>query len=261
VRLVVSEPLERAALELGLLEAGTVERLLARETGGAGRRRNALIELPNHSARLHLRPFHHGGWLRRYTGDRLTSLRRPIAELVVNAQLADAGAPVPHPALVVGRRRGPGLWNAAIGTLHEADCRDGREFLEAGPEHDRVAAVAHAAGAALRRMHAAGGCHADLHLGNLLVRESGGAPEVILVDLDRARCVRSVPPQRRAAEMMRLVRSVLKRGHRDALTREIVDRFVDGYCAGDVALRSQLAAALPRERLRVAIHRLGYRHS
>jgi len=259
VQLVVAEPLERAVLALGLLETGAAPHPLERESGGTGRRANALIELPDHSARLHLRPFHHGGWLRGITGDRLASLKRPISELVVNARLAEAGAPVPRPALVVGRRRGSGLWSATIGTLHEEGCRNGLEILAARPPHDRLADIAHVAGVALRRMHAAGGCHADLHLGNLLVREPHGAPEVLFVDLDRARRVRDVPPRRRVAEMMRLYRSVLKRGYGDVATREIVARFVDGYCAGDLALRAALVAALPPERLRVAIHRIGYR--
>jgi len=259
LRLLVVEPLESAVLELGLLEADAALRLQSHGFGGAGRATNAIHPLPGRSERLQLRPFHHGGWLRPITRDRLTSLKRPISELIVNARLATAGAPVPQPALVIGRRHGPGLWTAAVGTLHEESCCNGNEFLTTDPSRDRLVTAARAAGAALRRLHDAGGCHADLHLGNLLIREDGGTARVIFVDLDRARIVRSVPVRRRSAEMMRLYRSLLKRGQVVAAEAEAIAHFIDAYCDGDLALRAELPAALQRERLRVALHRIGYR--
>ena len=257
VRLLVAEPFESAALALGLLEVDALERPRHREVGGAGRGTNAVQPLPGRSERLHLRPFHHGGWLAAVTRDRLTSLARPVAELIVNARLAEVGAPVPRPVLVVGRRRGPGLWRAAVGTLHEGSGCNGREFLASGPPRERVVAVARASGVALRRLHDAGGCHADLHLGNVLICEADGAPRVVFVDLDRARVVRPVPVPRRSAEMMRLYRSLLKWG--GAVAPEAIAHFFDAYCGDDHALRAALSAALPRERLRVALHRIGYR--
>ena len=259
VLLLVAEPIESAALALGLLEANTVERLQCHGVGGGGRATNAVLPLPGRSERLQIRPFHHGGWLRAITRDRLMSLTRPISELLVNARLAKAGAPVPRPALVVGQRRGPGLWTAAVGTLHEESCCNGREFLATDPSRDRLAAAARAAGAALRRLHDAGGCHADLHLGNLLIRETGGAARVVFVDLDRARIVRAVPVRRRSAEMTRLYRSLLKRGHAVAAAPETIAHFFDAYCEGDRALRAELSAALRRKGPRIALHRVGYR--
>jgi hypothetical protein len=59
--------------------------------------------------------------------------------------------------------------------------------------------------------------------------------------------------------MMRLYRSLLKRGHAVAAEPETIAHFLDAYCDGDLALRAELSAALPRERLRVALHRIGYR--
>jgi tRNA A-37 threonylcarbamoyl transferase component Bud32 len=260
VRLVVAAPLEEAALALGLLEADAVERLQRRGQGGVGRGSNSVHSLPGHSERLHLRPFHHGGWLREITRDRLTSLERPLSELSVNARLAEAGAPVPRPALVVGRRNGPWRWNAAVGTLHEESCRDGDAFLAACPTDARITAAAGAVGVALRRLHDAGGRHADLHLGNLLLRERGSPPEALFVDLDRARIVSSVPARRRAAEIMRLYRSLLKRGHAKVVTPNRIARFFDAYCDDDEDLRERVRAAIRRESVRVALHRVGYRH-
>jgi len=259
VILYVADRFESAALALGLLEADAVPRLQRAGGGGSGRAKNAVHPLPGCRERLQIRPFHHGGWLRPVTRNRLIGLTRPLAELSVNARLAHAGAPVPQPALVVGRRTRSGLYTAAIGTVHEEACSNGHEFLATGPSNDRLHDAAHAAGMSLRRLHDAGGCHADLHLGNLLIREPGAAPRVLFVDLDRARFVRTVSARRRAAEMMRLYRSLLKWGHTEAAAKETTGHFFAAYCDGDRALRSELCAALPREHLRVAFHRIGHR--
>jgi tRNA A-37 threonylcarbamoyl transferase component Bud32 len=259
VHLLVAEPLEAAVLELGLLEVGSFAELQRQEAGGSGRATNTIRSLPGLSDRLQLRPFRHGGWLRPLTRDRLTSLERPISELTVNCRLAEAGAPVPRPVLVVGWRHGPGRWTAAVGTLHEEACSNGLQFLATDPAPERVLAAADAAGAALRRLHDAGCCHADLHLGNVLIREDGGAPRVIFVDLDRARFVQPVPARRRGKEILRLYRSLLKWGHANAAEPATTRRFLAAYCDGNRALRSELAATFARERLRIAAHRLGYR--
>jgi len=259
VRLLVAEAFETPVLELGILDVGSFEQLHHREDGGSGRATNAVRSLPGRSERLQLRPFQHGGWLRSLTRDRLTSLERPISELIVNGRLAEAGAPVPRPVLVVGWRRAPGLWRAAIGTLHEEACSNGLEFLATNPTRERVFAAAEAAGAALRRLHDAGCRHADLHLGNVLIREVGGATRILFIDLDRARILRPVPVRRRGTEILRLYRSLLKHGHAIAAAKPTTTRFVDAYCDGNLALRAELAAALSRDRLHVAAHRIGYR--
>jgi 3-deoxy-D-manno-octulosonic acid kinase len=255
---VVATPLEEAVRELGLLEAGGLERLLARGTAGAGRARNAVVPLPGREERLHLRPFRHGGPLAEILGGRLPGLGRPLAELAANALLAAAGAPVPRPALVAGWRRGPGTWTAAVGTLHEENACSAVALLSRRPERERLLPVATAAGASLRRFHDAGGRHGDLHVGNLLIREAAPSPQVILVDLDRARVAPPVPARRRMAEIMRLYRSLVKRRASDALAPDVIAHFLDGYTAGDGDLREALLAHLPRERLRLAIHRVGY---
>jgi hypothetical protein len=255
---VVAVPLEAAIRALGLLEPGGIERLLAAGAPGAGRGRTAVIPLPGRAERLHLRSFRHGGWLANVRGGHLPGLGRPLAELAANAQLAAAGAPVPQPALVAGRRRAPGWWTAAVGTLHAEGARNAGELLESCREPDRLRAVAAAGGGALRRFHDAGGRHADLHVGNLLVLGEGASPRVLLVDLDRARMLPRVSTRRRMREIMRLHRSLVKRRLRAALAPEVAARFLDAYTAGDTELRAALLAHLPRERRRLALHRLGY---
>lgn len=254
----VAESLVEPVLRLELLAPGGLRRALARGGGASGRGHTAVVALPGRDARLHLRPLRRGGALAPLWRDRLLAPARPLAELDSLVRLAAAGAPVPEAALVLARRAGP-LWRACVGTLHLEDTLDGVRFLEARPARDRVLRAAAAAGEAVRRLHAAGGRHADLHLKNLLLREQAEGACVWIVDLDRARTARDPRPRERMAQLMRLYRSLLKRDLLDAVGAEGCARFFAAYTDGDRALGQRLLAQLPRERLRIALHALRYR--
>jgi Ser/Thr protein kinase RdoA (MazF antagonist) len=199
----------------------------------------------------------HGGWLAPLWGPYVLGLRRPLAELETTARLRAKGAPVPRPALVLGRRRRC-LWEAWLGTVHEEGSVDGIAFLRATRSAGRVRRAARAAGRAVRRLHDAGGRHADLHLGNLLVQETKNHSQVLVIDLDRARAVGEIGPRRRMAELMRLYRSLRKRGLLDPLGRRACAAFFGAYAGGDRGLRRALLRHLPRERVRVGLHALAY---
>jgi tRNA A-37 threonylcarbamoyl transferase component Bud32 len=256
--LLVSAPLEAAARDLGLLEPGGLECLLNAGGGGRGRARTAVVPLPGRCQRLHLRPVRRGGLLGGLRGDLHFGLGRPVAELRANARLEAAGAAVPHPVLVAGRRRAGPLWAASVGTVHEEDTQDGIAFLTRRPGCARILRAATAAGEAVRRFHAAGGCHADLHVGNLLLRESRAGTSALLIDLDRARVVERVGARERMAELMRLYRSLVKRGLQEIVGRRACARFLAAYAARDRELRRELLSHLPREGLRLALHALRY---
>jgi hypothetical protein len=258
--LVVASAFAEAALELDLLEPGGLEKARAGgEVAGRGRSLTHTLALGRRGQRLHLRALHHGGLAASLCGRRLLGLARPIAELEVTARLRARGAPVAKPVLVVGRRV-RGFWRADLGTLHEEGSVDGEVFLRTAPARPRRLRAARAAGRAVRRLHDAGGRHADLHIGNLLVIERQSQTEVLVIDLDRARVVANLKPARRMAELMRLYRSLLKRqldhrvGPRECAT------FFGAYVAGDRTLRRALLTHLPRERRRIARHALLYRH-
>ncbi len=261
VRLVAAREFAEAAGWLGVLDASGLDTLLARGGGRPGRAATAVVSLPGRSERLHLRPVRHGGLLARVWGAASLGTARPLRELEALAQLRAAGAPVPAPALTVARRRFGPLWTAALGTLHEEDTVDGLAFLGARPAAARVLAAAGAAGAAVRRFHDLGGRHADLHLENLLLREGDRGVEALLVDLDRSRVSPKTSPRRRMAELMRLYRSLRKRGLAEVVGPRGCARFFSAYVAGDRALRRSLLAHLRRERWHVAVHALCYRDS
>jgi tRNA A-37 threonylcarbamoyl transferase component Bud32 len=256
--MLVAERFERSVSDLRLLEPGGLQRVLANPTGPRGRCSTAVVALPGSHLSLHLRPFRHGGWLGGLRGHGLASLERPVAELRTTLALAAAGAPVPAPALVAAHRVGR-WWSVTLGTLFEEGAIDAAAWLASNPSRRRVLRAAAVAGSAIRRFHDAGGCHRDLHIGNLLVRENGEETEVIVVDLDRASLASSVRPARRMRELMRLYRSLVKWHWTEAIGARGYSRFLASYTRGDRRLRDQLLSHLPRERLRASLHVAGYR--
>jgi 3-deoxy-D-manno-octulosonic acid kinase len=249
----VFDPAYEAPLRaLGLPAPAAVRRLLAAaEPADGGRAGTAVVALPDRGERLHLRPVRHGGLLARAWGSRVVGLARPLAELRVTAALRSRGAPVPRPLCAVGWRAAP-LWSAALGTLHVEGARDGLAWLADPHPGERIEAAARAAGRAVRRFHDAGGRHADLHLGNLLLREGADGPEVLVIDLDGARAEAPPDPRRRMRELARLHRSVLKRRLQERVGRSGRAAFLAAYLDGDATLGRALAAHWPAERRRVA---------
>jgi hypothetical protein len=258
VALVVDPEFEDAALALGLLEPGGAARLLAGARGPEGRSATRRLALAARGELL-LRPVLHGGWLGPLLGAAHLSLARPLGELAATAALRAAGAPVPRAVLVAGwRARGP-VWHAAVGTLFEPGAEDARAFLAGAPTRAEVVAAAAAAGRAVRRFHDAGGRHADLHLGNLLLRRRDGGYEALVVDLDRARAGAPPSPSRRMRELARVWRSAVKRGLAAAIGARGCAAFLRAYTGRDRTLRRALLAHLPRERVRLRLHALAWR--
>lgn len=254
----VSAEFESAALALGLLEPGGLERALAQSAGPRGRSRTALVSLPGRSERLHLRPVHHGGILRGLLRDRWLGLARPLAELRALAQLRARGVPVPVPVLVAARRV-HGFQRIALATLHEEGALDGLALFARPLAAGARRSAARAAGDAVRALHDAGASHADLHLGNLLFRARGGGFDAWVLDLDRARLARPPAARERMRELMRLKRSLVKHGLAELLGPRACASFLAAYTRGDRRLRRALLRHLPRERARLRLHALGYR--
>jgi tRNA A-37 threonylcarbamoyl transferase component Bud32 len=244
---MVSAELSDAARTLGLYEAGTIALWIEDGCGqphAMGRAPTHIVELPGGGESLLLRRVLHGGALAALWRGRIGGIGRLRTELRTTAALLAAGAPVPRPALAIARRRG-GLWEAALATVFEERTLDGLAFFASHPSPGRLAAAARAVGTALRRFHDLGGHHRDLHVGNLLLRESEGtAPsfEAVVIDLDRARLSAPASPAERAGELARLARSLRKRNLIAQCDSSVRDAFWSGYCAGDTSLREALRA-------------------
>jgi tRNA A-37 threonylcarbamoyl transferase component Bud32 len=143
-----------------------------------------------------------------------------------------------------------------VATHFEAGAHDAARWLRDAPT---ARPAIESAARAIRRFHDAGGWHADLHAGNLLVRDRDGALDVLVIDLDRARVQDRVDARARMAQLMRLYRSLVKRGLVDRIGARGCAAFLHAYVAGDRALRGALLARLPAERRKLARHSLLYR--
>ena len=119
-----------------------------------------------------------------------------------------------------------------------------------------------AAGTAVRRMHETGIDHPDLNLGNLLAVRSSlkeGPADVRILDWDRAR-LRDGPSPYGFQNLLRLLRSALKKLPDERLLSICLQAFLRGYFQGDVAgLRSLRAYHRRKAFVAIGLHRLFWR--
>ena len=138
---------------------------------------------------------------------------------------------------------------------------DGAAWLEAHPTAAqlRIACVAFAR--TLRRFHDAGGLHGDLNLRNVLIEskhDEDASVQLVLIDLDRTRIVKSVSARERFRELMRFARSLEKADRADLISPRFRALGLSAYCAGDRGLRRSMLRWGPMEARRVRRHRLGW---
>ena len=228
-----------------------------REVPG-GRGPHRLLELPGAKALLRLREARRGGVLGGLFRGRFLSPRRTARELELWLVLCGRGAPLPTPVAALSRRR-RGLWESHFCSLDLAGSVDGLAWLDASPPPEQRRRVASALAKALRRFHDAGAVHGDLNLRNVLIEQDSAGPHCLFIDLDHARIRRQVSPPERMADLMRLARSIEKRGFKPLLDRRLQARVLMAYCAGDRGLRKALLASSRSELRGLVRHRIAWR--
>jgi tRNA A-37 threonylcarbamoyl transferase component Bud32 len=121
-----------------------------------------------------------------------------------------------------------------------------------GPSRPRLL---QAVAKALRALHDAGICHADLNLGNVIVIDSGeGEVEIGFVDLDTSRMVESTGFRERMRNLMRLHRSALKTGLLPTVPERA--RFLRAYFGEDRTSRHRAWVYFRRAAPLLVLHRL-----
>jgi 3-deoxy-D-manno-octulosonic acid kinase len=164
-----------------------------------------------------VRPYRRGGLVEAFNERRYFLGNRAFDELVATHRLHRRGAPVPEVLAAVQTALRPG-YAACIVTRRVPKAISAAAALEHASA-SRTTAVLEAMGRSVRRLHEAGGVHADLNAHNLLVPEDvDGA--VTIIDLDRVGVVSGpAPPRRARANLDRLRRSLRKLGLDPALDR------------------------------------------
>ena len=171
-----------------LSTAATFHAWASREGRRAATGRGAVYVAQLGEARVAVRHYRRGGWMR-WLRDRYLGLRpRPFHELAVSEAARSAGVPTPRVVAAVVTAAKPGYrGDVAVEWLEPG--HDLERLLEPGayPERARAAGL-RAAGRAIGLGHRAGLDHADLQHRNVFVRpRPGGGWEAWLLDLDRAR--------------------------------------------------------------------------
>ena len=245
-----------ALVPLRLADASVREALFA-SAPRRGRGTAPTVSLSPDSAVV-LRRYRHGGILGRFTGPLFLGPARALAELQVTARAESDGAPVPHVlCLVLWPILGP-LWSAVIGTREEPSAVDLLTRLRRTDSARERHALSRAAGEAIGRLHDAGVEHRDLQLRNVLVTHDS---RIVIVDLDRAVFHRHgrLATRTRASNLGRLARSAFKTGlWRSTLDARDLAAFIAAYTRGRRDLRRDLRTRLPRERVKLALHRITY---
>lgn len=232
---MVNHEFETALEALGLNQQETLERWIdygqEATRASTGRGRTQLLELPGREENLILRRTLHGGVLGPLWRGYLGSFKRIQRELEVTSSLQHAGAAVPCPALGIAIASGP-LWRASMATVYIPATVTALDFLsEAQGDAKRMHPMASAVGEALGYFHGCGGRHADLHAGNILVREEEEQARAWIIDLDKAEFDGS-RGARRPAELKRLAHSLEKRNRLASVDREIRSCFRNAYETG-----------------------------
>jgi tRNA A-37 threonylcarbamoyl transferase component Bud32 len=228
VRLLVRSDAADAFVRAGALAADAVHAIgTAERTVGGGRATATLRTIAGVDGRLLAKRLARGGALAAWLPD-LFAFDRAYAELLVTETLRGQGVRVP--AIVAVRMR---AWHrfATSGSieLFVAWVEGGLDLLawlrEARPHAPR-SALFERLGTELRRMHEVGVVHDDLNVRNVLV-DPNGAPW--LVDFG-ASSLASATPERRAANLARLMRSAVKTGLAPGLVSRVdLARVVRGY--------------------------------
>lgn len=253
--LVLRADLGRDLTRLRLADPGTRDALFA---GAPRRGRGTAPSVPVAAGtRAVLRRYRHGGLLAAGTRSLLLGPARPLSELRVTARAKARGAPVPDVLCVVLWPVVGLLWSGLIGTREITGGVELGTWARKTTDRGVRIEVARELGRAVRALHEAGVEHRDLQVGNVLVTERPAC--VTVIDLDRARehGGMRVPAARRAQNLGRLARSVIKRGlwGCEIGPREVA-AFVAEYTRDDRALRAMLRSYLARERIKLALHRL-----
>ena len=244
---IVAEAFEARGRAAGLPALPCVESWLkirsTHNRPGAGRAPTRVESLADSSERIHVRRSLHGGWLAPLWHGYRGGLGRLRREIRLTAQLHGLGAPVPNPAFVIAARTAL-FWRAAFCTVHIEGAIDAIRFLESSPKQTSIRQAATAVGQAISHVHALGVLHADLHLGNLMVRQENNGFRAWVIDLDRARLVRALSDKQRGQQLKRLKRSVVKRASTQKIGPVERQAFLEGYTSNPIHQTDRLPSLL-----------------
>jgi len=163
---------------------------------------------------------------------------------------------------VRSERRGPCVYKGDLMTREITGSEDLDRYLGAlrGEDERRLSRrkdVVRSVALLVQGMHRVGLYHADLNLKNIVIRLGERSVTSYVIDLDRARVIQPLRSRLRIRNLVRLYRSLDKKGYLDGVvrTRDILE-FVAVYCGEDSDLKKRCKAVMRTRMWLLRFHRL-----
>jgi hypothetical protein len=257
--LIVARDLRESIQSAGLESPENWQRHLTERGTGAGRGGTVRLRLAVGTTAV-LKQMRRGGALAFLWRDRYLGTGRLLDNLRIPLEAIRRGVPTARPLALLLASGPPGLSRAWAAYEEIQNAPDVIEVLRSTepPTIEEIDVVA----GVIRKMHDEGLEHRDLNLGNLLLRRrEGAAAEAFVVDLDRARLWdEPLPLGHRIRALCRLERSSVKLFGETPLEQfDLRRRWYEAYAQGDRELAVRLDKARRSNRLKLGLHRLGWR--
>jgi len=255
-------------LSLGVLNP---RELLARSTDAGHKRftgRGPLSSLPlgeTDGMRVVVKQCLRGGLIRCLSSDIFCGGNRPFDEMCANLAIVERGIKTAEIIAAVKETLPGPFYRAYLFSLELSGCVDLTSYLnllrEKSPDQRfrAKAGIFEAVAHAFTAMHRSGIYHRDLHLKNVLLRQGAAqkAPEVFIIDFDRAVLKARLSPGEKLNNLMRFNRSIEKyRVFSGAFTRGGQMKLCRAYLAENDDAARLLPGALRRYRVMMKLRRL-----
>jgi tRNA A-37 threonylcarbamoyl transferase component Bud32 len=232
----------------------------------AGRGRMVRLSLgPTAEGTALVRHYHRGGVFRGLLRDFYWGRRRFLHEVRVSEWARRNGVPTAEVLALRMERRGLCLHRADLVTREiqgseDLDCYMKSARARGERQNPRRRLVIQSVALLLQQMHGRGLYHADLNLKNILVQVTVDGVNSYVIDLDRARVIRPLGSRMRIRNLLRLYRSLDKKGYlRDLVQTRDIAAFVKSYCGTDRELLCACREVMRKDMWMLRAHRAGWR--
>jgi len=191
--------------------------------------------------------------------------KRFLQEVRVSEWARDRGIPTAEVLALRIEHKGFCLYRGDLVTREIEGSEDLDEYLKSTRTgkrgtQERGKEIIRSVAFLLQGMHRAGLYHADLNLKNILVQINEGGVNSYVIDLDRARVIKPLGSRMRVRNLVRLYRSLDKKGYlKDRVGLRDIVAFVRAYCGEDQELLTVCKEVMRKDMWLLRYHRAGWR--
>jgi tRNA A-37 threonylcarbamoyl transferase component Bud32 len=212
-----------------------------------------------------VRHYQRGGVFGHVLRDLYLGKARFLQEVRVSEWARDQGIPTAEVLALRIEHKGLCLYRGDLVTREIEASEDLDEYLKSTRTRERGTRergkeIIRSVALLLQGMHRAGLYHADLNLKNILVQITEGGVNSYVIDLDRARVIKPLGSRMRVRNLLRLYRSLDKKGYlKDRVGMRDIVAFVRAYCGEDQELLTVCREVMRKDMWLLRYHRAGWR--